>query len=163
MPDGIRCTRCRFTTKQTCPRIVDFYIKRIARRLARSEEYVKDLYSRHGARKRPGGAGGSKPSQVTRGGVGKPKGAVTESNHGEFIIIEEDEEEEEEEEEEEDRSFELDQDEASRGNRTHVLRSQPKTTKEEAVMHSDHKNELLDCCRKKRFSVRPYFISFRFI
>lgn len=174
MPDGIRCTRCSIL-KRACPRLVDFYIKRIARRLARSEEYVGDLYSQYGTKKRPGGAGGLKPSQVTRGGLGKPKGAVTESNHGEFIIIEEEEVEEVEEveeAEEEDGIFELDRDEASRGNRIHVLRSQPKTTKvsdkgltnrthhqEAAVMDSDHKNELL--LQKKEIQRKALFYFFQ--
>ena len=65
--DGIRCTRCR-QIKQRCPRVVDYWICRIALQSGWSEAHVRGLYTLHGTGRQPGGIGARDPSQPQASG-----------------------------------------------------------------------------------------------
>ena len=62
MSDGIRCCRCR-ALKQSCPRLVDFWITHVANQLGRSEADVRHLYTVHSMR---GSAGAATPASPSR-------------------------------------------------------------------------------------------------
>ncbi|KAF8817156.1 hypothetical protein BYT27DRAFT_7204995 [Phlegmacium glaucopus] len=96
--DGIRCNRCR-TLKQGCPRVVDFYISQIARRLGQSEVHVRELYSLYGANKRPRESTRSSPSRAS--GSMNSKGVAVKPSR-ETVIVVDDEEQATEDSNEED-------------------------------------------------------------
>lgn len=137
--------------KRGCPRVVDFWIADVARRLGRSEGYVQGLYSVHGTMKRPGAAAGSSPSRASGSNNLHSKSAV-EARRETIVVVEGSEAEEE------DYNFESDEDEVQPKKKASTSAG-GSNRRESGITHGASKNVLDPQRKENECKALIYFIS----
>ena len=138
--------------KRQCPRVVDFWIVDVARRLGRSEGYVQGLYSVHGTVKRPGAAAGSSPSRASGSNNNSHSKSAVGARRDTIVVVEESEAEEE------DYNFESDEGEVQ-PKRKATTSTRDSNRRESGIMHGASKNVLDPQRKENECKALIYFIS----